>query len=83
MIHQFELKLLPDPQSLLRVLGLFAQRQIVLQSVHCERRGDDLHMTMAAADMDAAMANNVAEKLRQLVVVVQAQLIDRTEMLAA
>lgn len=71
MTHDFQLNLLLDPQSPLRVLGLLAQRQIVPQSVHCEKRGDRLHMAIEVVDIDIAMAQSLAEKLRQLIVVVE------------
>lgn len=83
MIHDFELILLPDPQSILRVLGLFAQRQMVPQSVQVERRGDALHMAISASDLDAVAAQILADKLQQLLVVMQCHQIGRAATLAA
>lgn len=68
-MHHFEAKLLPDPQSILRVLGIFAQRQWIAHAVHCERRAEHLYLSVMMADLDVAVACNIANRLQQLFVV--------------
>ena len=83
MIHQFHVTLLPDAQALLRVLGLFAQRQIVPHSVICRQQGNGLMAEIEVADLHGQEAQILAAKLQQQLLVIDCEYGGKTANLAA
>ena len=61
-----------DPQALLRVVGLFAQRSLVPETLTAERTDDGLRVTAAVAGIAARGADILAERLREEVLVIDA-----------
>ena len=66
---RFEIEAMVDPQSLLRVMGYFAQRSVVPDAL--EMRVGDGRMTirLIVNDLPGAQAHIVAAKLEQIVLV--------------
>lgn len=71
---QFEVEALVDPQSLLRVLGYFAQRSVVPDALHMRVEGGRMTISLAASDLPEAHARIIASKLEQIVLVESVQL---------
>lgn len=61
-----------DPQALLRVVGLFAQRSLVPETLTAERTDDGLRVTAAVAGIDARGADILVARLREAVLVIDA-----------
>lgn len=58
-----------DPQTLLRVLGLFAQRWLMPDKVVVRVRGDVLKVSCRAPPLSAKDLDILAAKLREIVLV--------------
>lgn len=65
----------PDPQSLIRVLGLFAQRSLMPSAVGARSCSNELSVTITQPDITGASAKVIAEKLRASVLVRSVELI--------
>lgn len=65
-----------DPQILLRILGLFAQRSVIPEQASCARAGDILLIDIQASLPDEATAELLLHKLRAMVCVDRACLIE-------
>ena len=77
MTQRFDIVVAEDPQAMLRVVGLFAQRSLVPERLTMERltmdeRGARLHMSLEVAALDARGADILVERLREGVMVVDA-----------
>jgi hypothetical protein len=68
----FRVVAFPDPQTLPRIVGIFAQRSLVPTFMASDRRGDMLHVEARLDDLDPAMAAIIAAKLGEAVLVVSA-----------
>lgn len=75
---RFEVEAIVDPQSLLRVLGYFAQRSVLPDAL--EMRVGDGRMTISliASDLPRAHADIIAAKLEQIMLVEAVTLHDVT-----
>lgn len=62
-----------DPQAVLRVLGLFAQRDQVPRDVAARRVGEEMHIRVEMEEMSEEAANILCWKMRQIVCVRQAE----------
>lgn len=60
-----------DPQALLRVVGLFAQRSLTPETMTVRRADDALHVALVA-ELDAARADILVARLREAVMVIAA-----------
>lgn len=60
-----------DPQALLRVVGLFAQRSLIPETMTVRRADDALHVGLVA-ELDAARADILVARLREGVMVIAA-----------
>ncbi|HEX9703522.1 MAG TPA: hypothetical protein VGA19_11775 [Rhodospirillales bacterium] len=68
----FSVTALAEPGAMPRVLEVFAKRGLVPSQWHSSvagRLGDELHIDIQVADVDAALATRLAESLRQVVCV--------------
>lgn len=72
MSRLFRIAALPDPQTLPRIVGIFAQRSLVPTHISCDRRGDMLHIEARLDDLDPAVAAIIAAKLGEAVLVLSA-----------
>jgi len=66
---RFEVEAVTDPQSLLRVIGYFAQRSIVPTEVAVKVAGDVMHIAIITADLPTDHAHIIEAKISQLFVV--------------
>jgi acetolactate synthase regulatory subunit len=57
------------PQILLRILGLFAQQDLVVDQVAASASHRSVRATVSVRDLDERRAAIIAEKMRQLVMV--------------
>lgn len=65
-----------DPQIVLRILGLLAQRYGSPHKVQAEQQGDDVHIMVEVTGMGGASAQISCCKMEQMVAVVQAEWCD-------
>ncbi len=70
-MHRFRIDALPDPQSLPRIAGVFAQRAIVPSAMRMEAGNGFLRIEVAVAGLDDARAAVIAAKLGETVAVVE------------
>lgn len=66
---RFEVEAMIDPQSLLRVLGYFAQRSVVPNALQMRVGDDKMTISLTVFDIAEAHALVVAAKLEQIVLV--------------
>ena len=66
---RFEVEAMIDPQSLLRVLGYFAQRSVVPDALQMRVGDDKMTISLTVFDIAEAHALVVAAKLEQIVLV--------------
>ncbi|MDK2757308.1 MULTISPECIES: hypothetical protein [Blastomonas] len=78
---RFELEAMIDPQSLLRVLGYFAQRSVVPDALQMRVGDDKMTISLTVSDLARAHALIVAAKLEQIVLVQSVRLdeLEQTE----
>ena len=69
MRHCFRIVADPDPQTLPRIMGIFAQRTLVPTTLSSQLRGGMLHIETALDDLDAPPAAIIAAKLGEGVLV--------------
>jgi acetolactate synthase small subunit len=68
MKHEFHIEMLDDPQALLRVMGYFPQRDLMIDRVHAERQ-DGRYGLSLSCEVAPALAQIITSKLQQLVLV--------------
>jgi hypothetical protein len=68
-MHRFRIDALPDPQSLPRIAGVFAQRAIVPIGLSAEHDRDRMQIEVTVADLVPQQAAVIAAKLRETVAV--------------
>lgn len=66
-LHSFAVQAMADPQVLLRLMGLFAQRSIIPDQLICRQAGDVLLITIQAELPDEAVADLLLHKIRAFV----------------
>ncbi|HJQ17294.1 MAG TPA: hypothetical protein VJ859_09860 [Allosphingosinicella sp.] len=72
----FEVRAAQDSQAMLRIAGLFAQRNLVPQQISCRKSGGSLLMTIEIALDTASTAQLILQKIRSLVLVEHADLVE-------
>ncbi len=72
MTRHFRIVAVPDPQTLPRIMGVFAQRTLVPTALSSQRRGGMLHIDAALDNLDAPTAAIIAAKLCESVLVASA-----------
>ena len=72
MSQRFDILVQNDPQSLLRVVGLFAQRAMIPETLAVARTGDGLRVAIEIAGLDADAADILVARLREGVMVIDA-----------
>lgn len=75
--HVFAIRAEADPQVLMRIVGLFAQRSIVPELVTCRRSGERLEIAVEAVLASDEAAERLLEKLRAIVLIGDAALLER------
>lgn len=75
-LHVFAIEATQDPQVMLRIAGLFAQRSIVPQQLSCRRSGTRLTIDVEAELDSPAVAGLLLEKIRSMVLVDRANLVE-------
>ncbi|MBJ7437841.1 MAG: hypothetical protein JHD35_02290 [Sphingopyxis sp.] len=73
MSHWFRIVAFPDPQTLPRVIGIFAQRSLIPAAMSSHLRGEMLHIEARLDDLDPPIAAIVVAKLREVVLVADAE----------
>ena len=68
-VWQFDVEAAVDPQSLLRVLGYFAQRSVVPDALEMRVGDDRMTISLTATDLPEAHALIIAAKLEQIMLV--------------
>lgn len=68
-MHRFHIDVAAEPQSFLRVMGLFAQRAIIPVAAEMRVDGDRMRIAVDARDLPPAQAALIAAKLREAVAV--------------
>ncbi|MDH1264518.1 hypothetical protein [Pseudomonas sp. GD03944] len=68
---EFRIRSEAEAEVLCRLLGLFAQLDLVPQHMHLERHGHDLHLALRFAGLSLHRAGVIADKLRGLVCIWQ------------
>lgn len=67
--HRYSVTGAISPDLPLRVLDLFAQRSLVIDSAQVARHGDAFHIDVVATGLAEHPARIIAEKLRSMVLV--------------
>lgn len=75
-LHAFAISAAQDPQVMLRVTGLFAQRSILPHQLRCRKSGDSLLIDVEVELESSAAATVLLEKLRSIVLVEHAELVE-------
>lgn len=65
----FRVRTAADPQALLRVLGLLAQRDLVPSALRVSRHAQELIVAIVQPGLSDEEARIISEKLRSLVIV--------------
>ena len=68
-MHRFRIEVSAEPQSLLRVLGCFAQRDIVPATTRMRVEDSRMQIEIEAGNLPPAQAALIAAKLREAVAV--------------
>ncbi len=76
MTRAFRIAARCDPQTLPRIVGLFAQRSIIPAQMTARLSGGQLHVAVVFADVDGALAEILAAKLREAVLVESVRCLD-------
>lgn len=71
---RFRIDVSAEPQSLLRVMGHFAQRAVVPVAAEMRVDGDRMRIDVDARDLAPSQAALIAEKLREVVAVIGVEL---------
>jgi hypothetical protein len=74
----FRIRAHAEPQTLPRVLNFFAQRDLLPLEIHSVLQGSWLAITVTVANMPFEVAEIIAEKLRQTVLVTSVELCSQT-----
>jgi hypothetical protein len=77
----FDLVVQDDPQALLRVVGLFAQRSLIPEAMTVRRADDSLHVALVT-ELDAPHADILVARLNEGVMVIAASRRDADAALA-
>ena len=72
MSHYFRIVAVPDPQTLPRIAGIFAQRSLIPSMVSAQLRGGLFNIEVALDDLDAQTAAIITAKLRESVLIASA-----------
>ena len=75
-LHAFAVRAEQDPQVMLRIAGLFAQRNIVPHQLCCRTSGPWLLIDVEVACVAPANAQLLLEKIRSIVLVERAHLVE-------
>lgn len=81
MRQYFDLVVQDDPQALLRVVGLFAQRSLIPEAMTVRRADDSLHVALVT-ELDAPHADILVARLNEGVMVIAASRRDADAMRA-
>lgn len=69
----FAVRAKADPQAMLRIVGLFAQRHQVPRHISALKVGDDLHISTEVEELSEEAADILCWKIRQIVCVQKAE----------
>lgn len=69
MSHCFHIVAIADPQTLSRVVGLFAQRSLVPHRLSSRRVANRLHILLEVGGLDSTSAETIAARLVETVLV--------------
>ena len=75
-LHAFAVRAVQDPQVMLRIAGLFAQRNIVPRQLCCRTSGSWLLIDVEVEGGAPATAQLLLEKIRSIVLVERAHLVE-------
>ena len=75
--HVFAIRAAQDPQVMLRVAGVFAQRNLVPRQLSCRTSGSCLLIDVEVALGTPEMARRLLEKIRSIVLVERVNLVER------
>lgn len=75
-LYVFAVRAAQDPQVMLRVAGLFAQRNIVPRQMCCRQSGTRLLVDVEAELDSPTIADLLLEKLRSMVLIERASLVE-------
>jgi len=67
--RRFRIVAVPDPQTLPRIIGIFAQRSLIPSTMAVKLRGDQLDIETTLDDLDAPTSAMIAAKLAESVLV--------------
>lgn len=73
-MHRFRIDAILDPQSLLRVVGYFAQRSIVPAAMTMRVLPSHMQIEVAVQGLEARQAAVIAAKLGEVVAIIDATL---------
>lgn len=73
-MHRFRIDATPDPGSLPRIAGFFAQRAIVPSTMRMRHLREHLRVEIAVAGLDPPQAATLAAKLGEMVMVIEVEL---------
>lgn len=72
----FEIQAAQDSQAILRIVGLFAQRDLVPEQISCRKSGRSLLVNIEVALDAASTAQLILQKIQSLVLVERADLVE-------
>lgn len=73
-MHRFRIDALPDPASLPRIAGFFAQRALMPSAMQMRMLREHIRMEIMVDGLDAVQAAVISAKLREMFVVIEIKL---------
>lgn len=73
-MHRFRIDAIPDPQSLPRIAGFFAQRAMVPSMLRMRMLRQHMRVDLVVAGLTAAQAAVIAAKLGAMFAVIEVEL---------
>ncbi len=73
-MHRFRIDAIPDPQSLPRIAGFFAQRAMIPSMMRMRMLRQHMRVEVTVGGLDAAQAAVIAAKLGEMFAVIEVEL---------
>ncbi|KTE18814.1 hypothetical protein ATE67_17110 [Sphingopyxis sp. H050] len=74
-MHRFRIDAIPDPQSLPRIAGFFAQRAMIPSAMRMRMLRRQMRVEVTVDGLDAVQAAIIAAKLGEMFAVIEVELV--------
>lgn len=73
-MHHFRIDAIPDPQSLPRIAGFFAQRAMIPSAMRMHMLNQHMRVEVAVDGLNAAQASVIAAKLGEMFTITKVEM---------